>query len=118
MKDDGSGYSQPDINPVDADAAMRAALAKRTILKKTAAARRNRPAAADAREACVKGNYTQTTLSFFPEDEKRTRNQFCSKWYHRTRTQMRKDGQSEAKIKQELRELYAAAGKVWDRHME
>ena len=86
-------------------------------MKKPAAARRNRPAAADAREACVKGNHTNTPLSFLPGDEKRTKNQFCSKWYHRTRTQLRKEGRSEAKIKQELREVYAAAGKVWDRHM-
>ena len=33
-RDDGSGCQQPDINPVDADAAMRAALANRAVLKK------------------------------------------------------------------------------------
>ena len=85
--------------------------------QKPAGARRRRPAAADAREACAQGTYTEKTISFFSDDKRRTKHQFCSGWYHRTRTQLRKEGWSEAKIKQELREVYAAAGKVWDRHM-
>ena len=92
-------------------------MAKRAFMKKPAAARRMRLAAADAREACVKGTYTEKTISFFSDDKRRTKHQFCSGWYHRTRTQLRKEGRSEAKIKQELRKVYAAAGKVWDRHM-
>ena len=118
LKDDGAGCSQPDINPVDADVAMRVALAKRAFMKKTASARRMRLAAADAREACVKGTCTEKTFSFLSNDKRRTKHQFCSGWYHKTRNRLRKDGRSEAKIKQELREVYTAAGKVWDRHMK
>ena len=114
QKDEGS---EPDIDPADADAGMRAALAKRAVMKKPAAARRRRFAAADARGACVTGTYTEKTIPFSSDDKRRTKHQFCSGWYHRTKTQLRKEGRSEAKIKQELRKVYAEAGKVWDRHM-
>ena len=119
-KDDGSGCQQPDINPVDADAAMRAALANRAVLKKTAGARRRRHEATDAREACVRAADTEKAengIPFFSDDERRTRAQFCSKWFHRTRTQLRQQGLSEVKIQHEMRDVYAVAGGVWDRHM-
>ena len=93
-KDDGSGCQQPDINPVDADAAMRAALANRAVLKKPAGARRRRHGATDAREACVRATNTEKAekdIPFFPEDKRRTRHSFCSGWWHETRYRLRKE---------------------------
>ena len=132
-----------DLDPEDADGAMRAALASRTIVKQPAAALSRRPAAADARGACVKGIYTEKTVrfirrrpaaadargacvegintektvQFFPHDKGRTKHQFCSGWYHKTRTRLRREGKlDDATIKQELRKVYVAAVKVWEEH--
>ena len=130
-KADGSDRQQPDINPIDADAEMRAALANRAALKRPAGARRRRHEDTDAMRHDTKVRATKNrpgamqqpnidqadNISFLQDDERRTRNQFCSKWFHRTRNQLRKEGRSEVKIKQELRDVYAAAGKVWDKHM-
>ena len=123
-KDDGSGCQQPDINPIDADAAMRAALANRAVLKKPAGARLShgrRHEATDAlKEARARGANTENAskcISFFSDDKLRTKHQFSSGWYHRIRDQLRREGRSEVKIQQEMRDVYAAAGKVWDKHM-
>ena len=118
--DEDAGGSQPDDDPADADAGMRAALAERAIMKKPAAARRRRSAAADARGACVKGTCTEKTISFLAHDKHRTKHQFCSAWYHRKRNQLQKEGRSKEQIAQQMKKLnvYAAAGKVWDEHME
>ena len=92
-------------------------MAKRAFMKKPAAARRRRPAAADARRACVTGINTEKTVQFFPHDKGRTKHQFCSGWYHKTRTRLRREGKlDDATIKQELRKVYVAAVKVWEEH--
>ena len=121
-KDDGSGCQQPDINPVDADAAMRAALANRAVLKKPASARREACGERGRRrpgETCVGASMekVEKAISFLSDDKRRTKHQFCSGWYHRIRTQLRKEGLSEEKIQQEMRDVYAVAGEVWERHM-
>ena len=130
-KADGSDRQQPDINPIDADAEMRAALANRAAFKRPAGARRRRHEDTDAMRHDSKVRATKNrpgamqqpnidqanNISFFPDDARRTRNQFCSKWFHRTRNQLRKEGLSEVKIQQAVHDVYAAAGKVWDKHM-
>ena len=101
--------------PAAADA--RGACVKGIYTEKTVRFIRRRPAAADARRACVKGINTEKTVQFFPHDKGRAKHQFCSGWYHRIRTQLRRERLSEEKIQQEMRDVYAVAGEVWERHM-
>ena len=119
--DGDSGCPQPDIDPADADAEMRAALAKRVFLKKPASARKRRHEAAGAREACAQGSVQGVvkgkTIEFLPLDKRRSKHEFCSKWYHRLRNELRREGRSKAKIEEAIDGVYAAAGKVWDLHM-
>jgi hypothetical protein len=89
-------------------ASSRATVAKAAPAKSPAM---KRPAAApvDAGDDIV--------IAFMPEDAKKPKRNFQSKWFHRTEKHCKEQGLDDDDVTLQSREAYKLAGKLYDEHM-